>query len=123
MGLDIGIISIRYLDIPKGIPYRFAWELAIEASVDGYMSGSGDNWAPFTQRKVLKMVDEFVQNRDLSPDDKSEILNWVQSLPWEDWQDDFGPATPTNADEDDYDPVLDHDDGQDGGLIELHFNW
>lgn len=123
MGLDIGIISIRYLDIPKGIPYRFAWELAIEASVDGYMSGSGDNWAPFTQRKVLKMVDEFVQNRDLSPDDKSEILNWVQSLPWEDWQDDFDPATPTNADEDDYDPVLDHDDGQDGGLIELHFNW
>ena len=123
MGLDIGIISIQYLDIPKGVAYRFAWEMAIEASTDGYMTGSVNNLYPFTQRQVLKLAGEFVHNRGLSSTDTAEILTWVQSLPWQDWQDDFYPATPTNADEDDYDPVLDHDEGQDGGLIELHFNW
>ena len=25
--------------------------------------------------------------------------------------------------EDDYHPVVDNDDGRDGGIIELHFNW
>ena len=123
MGLDIGIISIQYLDIPKGNAYRFAWELAIEASTDGYMSGSGNNWAPFTQRQVFRLVDEFVQNKRLAAADKSAILTWVQSLPWIGWQDDFDPTTSTNADEDDYSPVLDNDEGHDGGLIELHFNW
>ena len=44
MGLDIGIISIEYLERPSGIAYEFAWELAVEASAFGYMYGEGNNW-------------------------------------------------------------------------------
>jgi hypothetical protein len=53
MGLDIGIISIRYLDRPQGWAYRFAHEMAVEASINGYMAGSDNNWGAFTQPKVL----------------------------------------------------------------------
>ena len=53
MGLDIGIISITYLERPHGIAYEFAGKMALEASVDGYMHGEGNNWGAFTQRQVL----------------------------------------------------------------------
>ena len=43
MGLDIGIMSIQILERPLGIAYRFAWELAHEASVYGTMSGDGNS--------------------------------------------------------------------------------
>lgn len=93
MGLDIGIIRITYLERPQGPAYDFAWELAIEASASGYMSGEGNNWAAFTRDEVRAMLDEFAQDHALSPTAKAEVWAWVESLPW-------------------------HDD-----LIELHFNW
>ena len=123
MGLDIGIISINYLDRPQGIAYKFAWEMAVEASVGGYMYGEGNNWGAFTQRKMLRMLDQFAAHEDLNASSKAEILEWVRSLPWDGWRDDFDLTAPSDDDEDDYNPVLDNQDEQDGGLIELHFNW
>ena len=38
------------------------------------------------------------------------------------WQDALPPGDGRDR-EDDYYPVLDNDDGRDGGIIELHFNW
>ena len=123
MGLDIGIINIEYLEQPEGDAYRFAWELAVEASTDGYMAGDGNNWGAFTQRKVLRMLDRFAEEHTLSEVEKALVLSWVRSLPWDGWQDDFDPSTPTNDDDEDYNPILDSQNGEDGGIIELHFNW
>lgn len=120
MGLDIGIIAIKYLERPGGRTYEFAWELAIEASANGYMHGDGNNWGAFTQRQVLHMLDDFAEKQRLDASAKAEILAWIRLLPWDDWQDGLAPG---NAAHDDYDPVLDRDPEQDGGLIELHFNW
>ncbi|MBI2165466.1 MAG: hypothetical protein HYU29_03560 [Chloroflexi bacterium] len=121
MGLDIGIINITYLPRPQGLAYRFAWEMATEASTSGYMHGEGNNWAPFSQRKVLLMLDDFASRRSLPAPQKAEVLAWVRSLPWEDWRDNVDPLL--SVDDDDHDPILDHDPDIDGGLIELHFNW
>ena len=121
MGLDIGIISIRYLERPQDMAYEFAWELAIEASVNGYMYGEGNNWGAFTQRQVLRMLDAFVASRGLDASAKGEILAWVQSLPWDGWRDDLDPGAASVAEG--YDPILDYEQDQDGGLIEVHFNW
>lgn len=123
MGLDIGIISIEYLEQPKGDAYRFAWELAVEASTDGYMAGEGNNWAAFTQRQVLRMLNQFSESRSLDTQSKNQVLDWVRSLPWDEWQDDFDPSSPTDEDDEDYNPILDSPNGEDGGIIELHFNW
>ena len=121
MGLDIGIISINYLERPGGRAYEFAWELAVEASVYGYMYGEGNNWGAFTQRQVLHMLDDFAETQRLDASARAEVLAWVRSLPWDGWKD--GLVAADTPHDDDYDPVLDHDQEQDGGLIELHFNW
>lgn len=121
MGLDIGIITIQYLDRPQGIAYRFAWELAHEASVGGYMHGEGNNWGAFSQRQVLHLLDVFAESRKLDASAKNEILEWVKSLPWDGWEDSLAQSNTT--DDNDHSPFLGYDQEQDGGLIELHFNW
>ncbi len=117
MGLDVGIIRIEYRWIPRGLPYQFAWELVHEASVNGYMSGSDNNWAPFTQAKVLRLLDEFVKSKRLDIQGRKAILRWVRSLPWEHWKGGLDPVGYPPEDEDD------QDDPRTGGFIELHFNW
>lgn len=120
MGLDIGIIHVTYLDRPKGKVYEFAWELAIEAGANGYMHGDGNNWGPFTQRQVLEMLDAFAEGHAFSPSEKADVLEWRRSLPWDGWRDDLDISV---AQDDDHDAMMDGPDEQDGGLIELHFNW
>ena len=93
MGLDIGIISIEYLERPRGIAYEFAWELAVEASVGGYMYGEGNNWGALSKGQVSGLIDTFAQQKALTREQTTEIRSWVESLPW------------------------------DGDDIELHFNW
>ena len=93
MGLDIGIISFRYLERPQGRAYKFAWKLAEEASVNGYTHGDGNSWGGFTKEGVQAMLTEFTGARGLSAQEQAEVSTWVASLPW-------------NND-----------------LIELHFNW
>ena len=92
----------------SGPAYEFAWELAHEAQVSGYMGGEGNNWAAFTQRQVLRMLERFVERKTLGAVAEVEILLWIRSLPWEDWE-----------------PDLDLTSSNDGGRgrIELHFNW
>ncbi len=121
MGLDIGIFTVKYLERPRGRAYDFAWELAIEASANGYMHGDGNNWGAFTQRQVLHMLDDFAEKQRLDASAKADILAWVRSLPWDGWQDNV--VFDDTTEDDDYNPVLDHDQGSRGGLIELHFNW
>ncbi|GEM_PF-1653285 len=122
MGLDIGIISITYLPRPDGIAYDFAWQMAEAASVSGYMHGEGNNWAAFTQRQVLEMLEDFANRRNLPDLVKSDILAWLRSLPWDGWRNDLDTRTLLPPHDTDYNPVLDRED-EDGGLIELHFNW
>ena len=123
MGLDIGIMKVEYLPRPKGVIYDFAWHLAQEGSFDAYMFGEGNSCIPFTQRQVLRMLDEFTRERGLSPQERLEIRSWLASLPWiGGWQDALPPSDGRDR-EDDYHPVVDNDDGRDGGIIELHFNW
>ncbi len=93
MGLDIGTMSINYFERPRGITYRFAWELAHEASVYGTMSGEGNSLGYFTKPQVGRLLEEYTENENLNPQQTSEIWAWVESLPW------------------------------DGDEIELHFNW
>ena len=74
-------------------------------------------------RQVLRMLDEFTRERGLAPQERLEIRSWLASLPWiGGWQDALPPSNGRDQ-EDDYYPVVDNDDGRDGGIIELHFSW
>ena len=123
MGLDIGIMKVEYLPRPRGVVYDFAREMAAEGAFDAYMFGEGNSWIPFTQRQVLRMLDKFASERGLSPQERLEIRAWLVSLPWiGGWQEALPPSDGRDQ-EDDYYPVVDNDDGRDGGIIELHFSW
>ena len=123
MGLDIGIMKVEYLTRPKGVVYDFACEMAAGGAFDAYMFGEGNSWIPFTQRQVLRMLDEFTRERRLSPQERLEVRSWLASLPWiGGWQDALPPGDGRDR-EGGYHPVADNDDGRDGGIIELHFNW
>ncbi|MCY4581592.1 MAG: hypothetical protein OXE50_02150 [Chloroflexi bacterium] len=123
MGVDIGIMKVEYLPRPRGVVYDFASEMAAGGALDAYMFGEGNSWIPFTQRQVLRMLDAFTRERGLSPQERLEIRAWLASLPWiGGWQDALPPGDGRDQ-EIDYYPVVDNDDGRDGGIIELHFNW
>lgn len=83
MGLDIGIISIQYLDRPDGHAYDFAWRLAEEANVNGYMGGESNSWGGFEKEHVRQMLEDFAEARDWTDREESEVWAWVESLPWE----------------------------------------
>lgn len=120
MGLDIGVMRIEHLDLPKGLPYRFAWNMAIDGAGQSYMHGRGNSLIPFTQRQLLLMLDDFASKQSLTDEQKTEIREWIHSLPWDGWVDDLDIAEPQD---DDHDPVMDGPEESDGGLIELYFNW
>ncbi len=120
MGLDIGIITIEYLKRPSGIAYEFAQEMAVEASVNGYMAGADNNWAPFTQRQVLNMLGKFVKNRGLSRSERRKVLRWIRSLPWEGWRKNLRAKSGKDADDSD---ARDYQAEGEEGIIELHFWW
>ena len=120
MGLDVGTIEIKFLPRPSGIAYEFAMEVAVETSGDSYMWGEGNGWAPFTQRQVLRLLDQFAAAHSLADTDREEALAWVRSLPWEGWRDDLRIGKRRRSS--DRHPIMDHH-WTDGGLIELYFNW
>ena len=123
MGLDIGIMKIRFLDQPDDAAYEFAKELAERGAYDSYMWGEGSGYAAFTQRQVLRMLDEFTRRRSLTPAERGEVREWIQSLPWDGWQDALpldNRLNPAYGDPDDDD---DDDGRHEGGFIELYFNW
>ncbi len=93
MSLRIGIMSIQPVELPRGIKYEFAKELAHEASVYGTMSGEGNSLGHFTKPHIGHLLYEFADNQNLTDEQTLEIWAWVESLPW------------------------------DGDEIELHFNW
>ena len=123
MGLDVGIISMKYLAVPRGRPYQFAGHLAAEGAPDAYMFGGGNSWIPFTQRQVLRMMGDFARELGLSSEERREVREWAVALPWiGGWQKLLPPDDGRDS-EYDYHPVLDNADDRDGGIIELHFNW
>ncbi len=123
MGLGVGIMQWEPVDVPDGIVYEFVHEIADEGIDAAYMTGESQSYVPFTQRQVLRMLDEFTRERGLSPQERLEVRSWLASLPWiGGWQDALPPSDGRDQ-ENDYYPVVDNDDGRDGGIIELHFSW
>ena len=115
MSLGISIIRQEYLDPPPGRAYEFAWRMLEKGVEDAYSADIGRCWAPFTQRQVLHLLDEFTREQGLSPEERQEVRAWVESLPWHGWRDTLAPYPPSDPAE--------NDARQHGGLIELHFDW
>ena len=111
MGMDIGIISINYLQRPRGVVYEFAQHMAAEGAFNAYMFGEGGSWIPFSLRQTLRLLADYAREHNLSKAQREEIRRWLATLPW------FGDSDVHWQDGED-------EEGEDTSpVIELHFNW
>ena len=116
MGLEIGTLRARWdVERPEGAAYEFAQTLGERASYRCLMAGEGRCWAEFTQREMLRLLDEFTRERGLSPSERLAAREWVASLPWTGWRDALAPFPPSDPAE--------NDERQNGGSVELYFEW
>ena len=124
MGLSVSVMRWEMVEYPKGVAYDFAWEMAIDGVDYAYATGENQSDIPFTQRGVLRLLDEFTEERGLSRRERREILAWLKSLPWiyGGWRKRL-PKDDGRDQEWRYHAARDNEDGRDGGLIELHFSW
>ena len=123
MGLDVGTLTVQYLQRPMGVAYEFAWELAEAASEDHFVSGGGGRWAPFSQRAMVELLDEFTGRRRLVGAQRDELESWIASLPWIAWQPNLAVTTPHDQGRTARFFSDDYDEAKDGGFVELYFNW
>ena len=83
MGLDVGIVSIEYMNTPRQPVSGFLSELAEEDLHEGW-SGSweGNAFLQIFQEDLERRAREHASERVLSQDDAEKLSAWVKGLPW-----------------------------------------
>lgn len=123
MGLGVGIMQWEPVEVPDEVVYDFAWEMLHEGVGSEYMAGESQSYIPYTQRQVERMLRRFARSKGLTREERLAIRAWLKSLPWiGGWQSRL-PRDDRRDQDYGYWPVVDNDDGRDGGIIELHFSW
>ena len=83
MGLDIGVVQIKYLRRPDQPAYDFAWHLNINED-DADWNGSSSTFVEYTRETLLEQLDRYVSENRLAQSDKERLRCWVDGLPWKD---------------------------------------
>ncbi len=79
MGMDVGKVSIEYLDRPQGAAYEFIKELACEASC----VGDGNAFGFYLRADMEARANEFASRQQAAEEEAKELMAWVSSLPWD----------------------------------------
>ena len=94
MGLEIGVVSIQYLDRPGQPMYRFMWDLMADPETglgddhgeeDGHWDGGGTGesaFYEFTHEGLVNRANGWASDRDLNDSERSTLLNWIENLPY-----------------------------------------
>ena len=93
MGLDVGVVSIEYLERPAQPIYRFLQALMADPDVGtdfdvfDYEPGWGDGWEgnafyEFERDVLLRRADGWAVKNGLDATDRAALLCWVDDLPY-----------------------------------------
>ena len=83
MGLDVGVVSINYLDRPIGAIYDFLWYLNVNAEQAEWLTGAeGSTFIEITRDTMDEQVRRFQSENKLSQNASERISRWIASLPW-----------------------------------------
>ena len=103
MGLDIGVVSIQYLERPEPPMYEFMLDLRLNSMIglrDYYADsdsrddaddmddgGSDEIWndggfCEFTRNGLMKRASGWAIRKNLTPSEKAQLWDWIASLPW-----------------------------------------
>ena len=84
MGLDVGVVTFRYLERPRGATYRFACHLAENYWEAGWEFGEGGNTlAQYDEEMLERLAEDFAASEGLDDAGRETVLAWVGSLPWD----------------------------------------
>ncbi|MBI2844009.1 MAG: hypothetical protein HYX78_11475 [Armatimonadetes bacterium] len=79
MALDVGRVSIEYLERPTGMVSEFARYLAGCASCPG----DGNAFGFYLKEEMHEEAVEFLVKRQAKRSDLTEIKSWIEGLPWD----------------------------------------
>ena len=83
MGLDIGVVKLDYLERPEKAAYDFTWHLAAHSDeVEWSVSSEGNIFVELTRDTMISMMDGYVSDKKLDPEDAATVGKWIDALPW-----------------------------------------
>ncbi len=93
MGLDVGVVTIEYLERPGQPMYRFLQDLMADPNVGDefdpfdHEPAWGDGWEGNafyeSERDVLlRRADGWAVKKNLDASDRAQLLQWVDDLPY-----------------------------------------
>ena len=86
MALDIGVVTLKYLERLTGPTYKFACHLAeYYWEADWQFGEEGNTLAQYLPKTLERLAKEFAAvSEGLQSDEKAAVLAWVKALPWDD---------------------------------------
>ena len=94
MGLDVGVVNIRYLDQPQEPVYTFLNELLNEAALgldaeedDEFVwdaSWAGNGLVEFDQGYLERRITAWADANSIDAAGRAKFADWVSALPWKD---------------------------------------
>ena len=91
MSVSVGVMEIRYLQVPGFPVERFLRNLILHSEAgldeddDEYWDGGGgfgNAYYEFTRDGLVKRVGSWVTAQDLDYADRGALLNWIENLPY-----------------------------------------
>ena len=92
MGLDVGVVTIEYLERPAQPMYGFLQDLMAEPDVgidedDEYEGYWGDGWGEnafyeFYRDGLTARANGWANEKNLSTTDRDALLEWINRLPY-----------------------------------------
>ncbi len=99
MGLDVGVVTIKYLDAPEEPVNKFLLHLARDTSLGGddeeyeddthddeqYAWGGGNGGNAFVELSrsyVNWKADQWVKGHSVGAEGRDAIQRWISDLPW-----------------------------------------
>ncbi|MBI4216236.1 MAG: hypothetical protein HY687_02410 [Chloroflexi bacterium] len=79
MGLDVGKVTIEYLERPEGLAYEFGYEMATTAQA----WGEGNALGFYLRRDLLRQARAFARQSNATPEETAALVHWVRGLPWD----------------------------------------
>ena len=102
MGLDVGVVTVQYLERPRQPVYGFLGHMAGDINLgwqdpdfendpdyvgDGYMWGGGwegNTVVDYTRQYLNWKAAQWADSQGISPEGKAELERWIADLPYND---------------------------------------
>lgn len=84
MGLDVGVVTFKYMERLTGPTYKFARHLAeYYCEADWQFGEGGNTLAQYLPETLERLAEEFAESEGLRPDEKAAVMAWVNALPYD----------------------------------------